>query len=226
VVFPVFETGAASPDPELLTFQGIEVLPGERACIANLSRLVKPDRFPLLIPAVLPPDWQARPLFEQLREWERLAPEATAGRVSYWSPERLAVERSTLLPRVPSAPRFAPGVDYNGRIATVAAGGTVHVDGFADAAGSYLVAWRATTFDADSVVIVEGRIDRGGLTAGLVDAAGWVTKIDIGRPGLFRAALQPPRAGAYQLVIANYLRGGSRKTRADITRIAVVSGGA
>ena len=222
-VFPVFETGAASPDPQALAFAGVEVLPSERACITAIGRLAAPDRIALLLPAVLRPDWQERPLYERLR-WEG---DAVAGpRVSYWSPAPLGLDRPAVLKRAAGAAAFVAPVDYQARIARLAAAGSLAVNGRADSAASYLVAWKAAPFDAASVVVIEGRIDRGGLTLGLVDATGWVSKVDIATAGAFRAAIQPPAGGAYQLVIANNLRDGSLKTRFDVSRIVVINRGA
>lgn len=223
VVFPVFETGGASPNPGLLSFAGLEVLQSERACISQLSRLTAPDRFDLLLPVVLPPGWRALPLYERLRRWEGDAAPGT--RVSYWSPASLAFHRPIVLQRIAGAPAFAAPVEYQGTIATVAADGSITVDGLAESAASYVVAWRAAPFDASSVVVVEGRLERGGITVGLVDGTGWVSEVEIDAAGAFRAAVQAPAAGAYQLVIANHRHDGALKIHFDVSRIAVVSGG-
>ena len=70
VYFPAFETGLASPDPELLAFGGIAVPPSALPCLQRVSRFREPDTFPLLLPFVVPYNWQQLPLHQTLSGFE------------------------------------------------------------------------------------------------------------------------------------------------------------
>lgn len=224
IFFPAFESGAASPDADRLAFSGIEVPAAEAACITRVSRLAEPDRLPLLLNAVLAGDWRNRPLYQRLRRWEG-DPSADAPRSrSYWSPPALRTEGAALFARGATAAGYRWPVDYNAKGAFVR-DDTVVVKGFSQAPGSYLVSWQPRPLEAASVVLIEGRLERGGLTVGLADGSGWIASIDIDRPGAFRAGVQVPSSGRYQLVVANHLPDGSLANRFTISRIALVSGG-
>jgi hypothetical protein len=71
--FTVYQTGASAPAPHHFVFDGVEVPAAQAPCIARIARFEKPESFPLLIPAVLPPGWQALPLHQTLHGWERPA---------------------------------------------------------------------------------------------------------------------------------------------------------
>jgi len=218
---PVFETGSATPDAHRLRFEGIEVMPDEHGCVRQVGRVRTPDQFALLLPVVITPDWRSSRWYEQLREWEQVGESAI--RLTRWSPAELAHRRAVVLQGAAAAPPFSAAVEYASRIATIDRG-AVYVDGYAESAGSYLVAWAARRFDSSTVIVGEGRIERGGVSIGLVDASGWATRVDIAEPGPFRAAVQPATAGDYQLVIANYLPGGSLKTRLNVSKLAIATG--
>ena len=49
-------------------------------------------------------------------------------------------------------------------------------------------------------------------------------RVDIDTPGAFRAFVQPPRAGTYQLVVANHLSDASLRNRFTISRLLVMNG--
>jgi hypothetical protein len=51
-----------------------------------------------------------------------------------------------------------------------------------------------------------------------------VDKVDIDTPGPFRAFVQAPHAGRYQVVVANHLTAASLRNRFTISRFVVVDG--
>ena len=96
--FPIYETGAASPDPQLLVFGGLDVAESELPCVTRIGRFVDPDRFPLLLPVVLRADWRGLPLHQTLRGWEG-DPLHDGRTLSYWAPGSLRNRRASLIAR-------------------------------------------------------------------------------------------------------------------------------
>jgi hypothetical protein len=225
VYFPVYETGPASPDSESLSFGGVEVPASELGCLKRVSRFSEPDGFPLLVPAVLPSDWRQMPLHQTLRGWERDPLHDENRPLSYWAPIALRNRGAAIIARSLSAQSgMNAEVDYHARIARVGDDASVTVNGVAEGTGSYLVAWKNQPLAAESVVMAEGRLEKGGFTVGLVNSTGWVSRLDVDAPGAFRAFVQPPGAGQYQFVVANHLSDGSLRVRLTISRIAVMNG--
>lgn len=225
VFVPIYRSSPTGPGADALKFGGIEMAEAEQHCVTGLRRFALADQLPLLLPVVLPPDWRGRPLRQSLRGWERDATSAGREPETFWGP---AVSRTVVSERLSRAgatvERFAAPLAYAASIARVAPDASVHVAGVADAAGSYLAAWADWPFDEADIVLVEGELVRGGLAIGLTDSAGWAARMAIGTPGAFKAVIKAPRAGRYQLVIANYLSNTSLRNRFTISRIAVLDG--
>jgi hypothetical protein len=223
--FPIYETGSGSPDPALLAFGGVELAESDLSCVKQLFRFTTPDSFPLLLTTVLPSDWRTVPLHQTLRGWERSVQPAGERAVTYWAPPRLRDERWSLLARSAAvAPGVGADVDYVAPIAHLTRDGAIIVSGVAAAPSAYLVAWKPRAVRAAAVVVVEGTIERGGVTVGLTERSAWVTRVDVATPGAFRAVVQAPHAGDEQLVIASNLADGSLRNALTISRIALVDG--
>ena len=172
---------------------------------------------------VLPPAWRGIPLRQTLREWERPALSDDTRHRSYWSPAGLRAAEPVLLARMNGAgARLGGAIEYQARIARTDRADAVVVDGVAAESGSYLVAWREAPIASKSVLVAEGTLERGGLTVGLVDASGWVDKIDVRAPGPFRILVQAPHADRYQVIVANNVSGTSLKNHFTISRMAIV----
>ncbi len=60
VMVPVFER-----------FSGLETSDGTPGCLVSAYRLADPTLFPMLLGATLPPDWEALPLYQRFRAWDR-----------------------------------------------------------------------------------------------------------------------------------------------------------
>jgi len=225
VYFPIYETGASSPDPALLAFGGLDVDETELPCVKRIGRFVEPDAFPLLLPAVLPANWRDLPLHQTLRGWETPALSDPARHLSYFAPAALHAAQSRLVTLSTTTGRkIDGGVEYRAPIARLDRQGAVIVDGVAGNQSAYLVAWGALALASHSVIVAEGSLERGGFTVGLTDASGWVEKIDVQTPGPFRAFVQAPRDGRYQVVVANNVKGAALRSRFTIARIVIVEG--
>jgi hypothetical protein len=145
--------------------------------------------------------------------------------VAYWAPALLRNRAAALAGRsAAAAPGLAAAVDYTDRIAHLRADGAMSVSGVGTGPGSYLAAWQERPLAESSVIVADGNLVRGGLTIGLTNASGWVDKVDIDTPGPFRAFVQAPHAGRYQVVVANHLTAASLRNRFTISRFVVVDG--
>ena len=133
VFFPVYETGATNPVPERLVFDGLEVADAELPCVKRIARFARPDRYPLLLMTVLPPEWRSMQLVQTLRGRGR-----GLQAISYWAPMGLRDRRSGILARLASAPAGVnTGIDYAARIATVGSNAAIAVNGVADGPNPY-----------------------------------------------------------------------------------------
>lgn len=224
VFVPVYRSSATGPREELV-FGGVEIAEAELQCITGLSRLTAVDELPLLMPVVLAPDWRERPLHQALRGWERDATGPGRARALYAGPTISPTHASEMLSRGPKAGRgFSAPLAYVAEMVRVERDASVTVDGVAESPRSYLAAWQNSEFATSDTVLVEGQLVRGGLTIGLTNAGGWATRIEIDAPGAFAAVMRAPRAGQYQLVIANHLSNTSLRNQLTISRIAVLNG--
>jgi len=225
VFVPIYRSGPTGPSADALKFGGIEMAEAEQHCLTALSRFTLADRIPILLPAVLPPDWRGRPLHQTLRGWERDATSAGLEPVTYWGPTVSRTLASDRLSRGGAAVvRFAAPLTYAARIVRVAPDASVEVAGVAEAPGSYLAAWEDSPFAESDMVLIEGELARGGLAIGLTDSTGWATRLAIDTPGAFTAVIKAPRPGQYQLVIANHLSNTSLRNHLTISRIAILNG--
>jgi hypothetical protein len=220
----MYETGETNPNPSLLAIDGIETAGAEWACIKRVTRFADPGAFPLLLAAVLPRDWRTGPLHQTLRGWERSLLDGEAP-VSYWLPREIRARRVEILGRFDKGEsRVGATIDFRASIARVGRGPRIDVDGVAASSGSYLVAWTPLLVAARSVLVVEGNLERGGLTAGLADNGGWAARLDVTTPGPFRIVVEAPAPGLYQVVVANHLDERSLSNRFTISRMGVVDG--
>lgn len=63
--FPVFRAAWNDAGTEWTRFAALELHTADADKLLRLSRIDAPDRLPLLLTAVLPPDWRNRPLYQQ-----------------------------------------------------------------------------------------------------------------------------------------------------------------
>lgn len=225
VFVPIYRSSPAGSSTDALKFGGIEIAEAEQHCLKEVSRFAEADRYPMLLPVVLAPDWRERPLHQTLRGWERNStslirePETLVGPTLSRAlvNERLSRGGDAMV-------KFVAPLAYAARIVRTAPDAGIDVDGVAEAPGSYLAAWEDSQFAESDMVLVEGELVRGGLAIGLTNSAGWAARMTIGTPGAFRAVIKAPLAGRYQLVFANHLRSTSLRNRFTISRIVILDG--
>ena len=56
--------------PVFALFKGVEFSDDRPGCVLGVSKVTDLTQFPLLLGAVLPPDWKGLPLHQRLRDWE------------------------------------------------------------------------------------------------------------------------------------------------------------
>lgn len=87
-------------------------------------------------------------------------------------------------------------------------GSTWVASGTAEGKYSYLLQSKDQRLTKDSRVLVSGRVERGGLSIGLLKDSQWVGQINLTEPGDFTVVLAPPAAGNYSVLVANNIRDG------------------
>jgi hypothetical protein len=210
-------------------FAGVE-LPGSAAdCVTRLSRVQDPSRIPLLL------DVQLRP------RWEEVTPYATiAGVESRENPPevyafpiglpRSIVKRSLTALSVPFQPAdiAKQSKTFQMRPQEWRVAGIGGVGGRGPLL--YLVEMKARHLDKDSFFIAEGRVDKGGLTFGLVRGVEWATQVHVTQTGPFAVVIKVQEDGDYKVIMANNLLGlSSLNNRSVVTRaglVAAAAGGA
>ena len=224
VFFPVYQNGTVTSGDGGLAFAGVEVAEAEAGCIEGLWRFRDPDSFPLLLASTLAPGWRERPLYQVLAQWESPAGADEEGSVTYADPIGLLGLADSADSRAPG-PGVATGAEIEYQARNVRMDGGVKVSGVSDAPHSYLVSWQRRTFSPSGLVSAEGRLERGGLTIGIVDGTRWIAKVDIDTPGAFRALVQVPGPGHYQVVLANHLSNTSLRNEFSMARLEYLDGG-
>jgi hypothetical protein len=189
----------------------------------HLSRVQDPTRIPLLL------DLQLRP------GWEQVTPYATIAGIEARTnpPEVYAFPAG--LPRsiVKHALAAKPMAFHEGDIAKRSptfriTDGEWRVDGAGGVGGRgpllYLVEMKPTHLEKHSFVVAEGRIDKGGVTFGLVRGVEWTTQVHVTQTGAFSVVIEVPEDGDYKVVLANNLLGmSSLVNRVVVTRAGLVS---
>jgi hypothetical protein len=197
VVAPVYTPGRKSAIGDARRFVGVEVPAEHQNCIRSISRFAHPERFPLLLDAMLPPDWRSRRLFETLRDFE---PVPQDGRVAdYAVPPGLPPGRRWLaqVESLGSNPAFRSAQ------VTQVASDAITVDGRAPGVSDYILVWSKRYRVAGSTLLVKGEMIRGGLTIGIQKDDLWVGHVNVHEPGNFRLLIRADADGEYTVVVAN-----------------------
>lgn len=198
--------------------RGLE-LPAEQVpCLSRLSRLRAPSQFPLLLNTILSAGWPTLPHHQSLNEWE-LRPESPDQMV-YTDPPGLHVPRPLL---AALGPIRAVDLDESAANVSVDDAGRLRVNGTGGLGGfwrfAYLVRFKPRPLVAGQRLMVEGHLERGGISIGLLRDGQWAVQLPITEPGPFVAAIAPPDSGDYALIVANNLKGTSSDNRFELTRL-------
>lgn len=228
IFFPVyyrsgidFDLSGRTIDPPVNSyFTGIELSPLQLACLRGLYKVTDLSQFPLLLPLTFPPEWEALPRYQTLTHWEsRSAKDEDKDHARlYTVPQDLVVTRRM----VQSEPvLFETQTTFQADIIHDRTSSSFRVKGQAESPFSYLLTQTLHSMPGTSLV-VQGELDTGGLTIGLLSQQQWAGQVNIVEKGLFHVVLQIPEAGADTLVFANCFYDASLYNHFRITRIGWV----
>jgi hypothetical protein len=213
VLVPVYGPAAARGQPQF-RLAGLELPAHQAPCLQQVSALRDPNRLPLLMDAVLPPDWRNHKLYETVAGWEsgseRVRPK------TYTVPAGGEFGRSFFARAVEP---LSASPQYVSPLASMPAAGQVDVDGWARGAAAYLVTWRPTAKTEDDYLVVEGTASRGGFEVGLVSDERWVAQAMVPGPGPFRVVIRVPDARAVTPILASHVAGRLSRNALRIDRI-------
>lgn len=180
-------------------FLGVEVQNGNVGCVSRISRVAPAQVPPILVGLNLTPSWRNATLYQTLKVFETANDGAgpVASHSSYppklpWPPV------DTMTPLVINEQVFAEGSVVTPR----GAGWRIH--GRPQSAYGYLVWFQNTPVAAGATFVVEGSLDKGRLTVGLLKDNRWAGTVNVVARGPFVASVAVPEAGEYSLVVANY----------------------
>lgn len=134
------------------------------------------------------------PELEQLEE--RAGPEVLT------VPAGLVVSAATMA--APIEPIVPEELVYRAAIAHHEAG-VWRFEGQAEGAYTYLALTKERRMSADSRVLVQGEVNKGGIAIGLLRDNKWVSQINITETGDFTVVIEPPGRGTYSILVANVL---------------------
>jgi hypothetical protein len=147
-----------------------------------------------------------------------VSPTTGGDRGVYTFPPGLSITPAALA-RVKSILRRAD-YTFNAPIANATPPDGWTIKGTGDAPYSYLMASKPQITGGNRLLLAAGRLQRGGITVGLLKDAAWAAQVNVTEPGLFTVVIQPPGQGTYEIIVANNLPGPSREIDAAISRIA------
>jgi hypothetical protein len=188
---------------------GLELPASAADCLTGLSRVRDSAQTPVLLDLHLRPHWEDSTLYGTIAGVESRVPPDEFPEVHTFPPD-LAVKRSLLMAQVQP---FVPA-DIAKRSSTFQM--LAHewrVSGVGGVGGRgpflYLVEMKPRFLKRGSFVVAEGRIEKGGLSFGLVRDVEWVAQVPVIHTGEFAVVVQVPADGEYRIVLANNLTGTS-----------------
>jgi len=197
LTFPLGTGGVGSEE-----FEGLQLSRAQAACLTTVQLAQPPPDAPILLSAWLPVDWRSSPLFQQLRRPPWPVPATPLPRL-YSLPESAPV--SAALPsRAPTFTGFATRSPH-----LTATGSGWRISGKADNPFGYVGVSTSHVVGGGESAIVEGELQRGGVTIGLLDSSGqWMFYVNVVTPGPFTVVLNPASGAEVRLVLANDVPGG------------------
>jgi hypothetical protein len=203
-------------------FVGLDVPESGAGCVMRLARISDVTTLPLLFELRLPPNWERADLLQTIRGWESRQDGDVVPTV-YTAPADLPVGRQILMRPLElldagDIAKRSPTLDTRGRSWSNRGIGGVGGRG----PFLYLFEMRPRTLKAGSLALVQGHIERGGISFGLVKDGRWLEQAGVVSRGEFTAVVRVPADGEYSLVLANNLPGSSLRNDLVIHRVGWV----
>jgi len=204
-------------------FTGLEIGHGLRERLRGISRVTRLEDVPLLLDVQLSPGWQQERLFQTSRFWERgdgRGPAVYAAFRGGAVPGRgwLDVSRPTAV--------LTEGLDVGWSDPTMvkADGRRLLVNGEAKGPFHYLVQFKNVELPAGTLLVARGRLERGGLSVGLIKNDVWSRQVTIDQPGEFVAVVPVDETGTFLPTIANAIQSvRGRRNQAIITEVGILA---
>jgi hypothetical protein len=206
-------------------FAGFELPRDSVSCLTGLYRVRHVEGLPLVLDANLPPDWESTTPYQTIEGLESRQGGEPAPEI-YTFPENLAVGRSLVVQTV--EPLVDADIELrSATLETRSDGWRVNGAGGVGGRGPflYLAQMKPRLRRAGDVLIARGRVERGGLSLGLVQNGSWIAQVPVVATGDFVVVVKVPSDGSYSVVLANNLPGRSLHNQLTIDRIGWVNGG-
>ncbi len=199
-------------------FAGLD-LPGRDApCIVSIGKLGDLGALPLLVTAILGPDWRTASHYQTMTGIEPREDGIAWHARFYPMLTTLGIPRSVTLQ--PTTDVWH-GAGFTSRVAAQAPPFGMTVDGIPETDYSYLLQSRERAISRGTCAVADGELTAGGLTFGMLRNGQWYQQVNISDRGRFVAAGCAQDDGTYGIVLANDNPGG-RVTTARLTRIGWV----
>ena len=192
-------------------------------CMTSLARVRDISRLPVLFELQLPPKWEQATLYETIDGVEsRINAEEVPA--VYTFPSDLTVGRELLMRPLAM---LQPG-DIAKRSPTLdISSGVWRNTGVGGVGGKgpylYLFETKQRQVRQGDIALIQGRIERGGVSFGLVGHGGWVAQASVTHSGEFTIVVRVPDDGEYSLVLANNLPAASWRNDVLIRRVGWVT---
>jgi len=224
IFFPAYFRSPDSTDPikEPFSFRGIELADGAAPCLMKVARVEQPETIPELLDLRLPPRWPESTPYATISGIEGRDNPAETYAFPADLPRHVFQQRLDS----PSTPFTVSDIKTVSRTLAMTATGW-RVDGVGGVGGRgpllYLVEMRDRPLKKHTTFVAEGRIDKGGVTFGLVKGVEWIVQLHIRQQGPFSVVIEVPEDGIYRVIMANNLIGMSLDNRVIVTRAGLVA---
>ena len=217
IFVPVF----AHPFPSagmdgVFALSAIDVPAASATCLTGLYRARTVAGLPVLMDVNLPNRWQEVTPYHTIAGLEHRQSGETSPEL-YTFPRGLEVGRSMITQEVVRI----TDADIDARSPTLAVTpSSWQVSGAGGIGGRgpflYLAEMKPRDTRAGDIVLARGRLEKGGLSLGLVENGKWVVQVPVVTPGEFVVVIRAPRDGRYSLILANNVTGWSLDNRLTI----------
>jgi hypothetical protein len=208
----------------LRTFKGLELSPGLRDRLRGIYRIDHPERLPLLLTLTLRDGWQRRGLHQTLLAEPAGEPETISlvgDAASVPASRPMWVDHLGDAAVRPNRSAVAAAYTPEARVSDT----SIEMDAVARDRSTYLVGFKPIDIQAPAALLVQGRLDAGGLSFGVLKDQRWYRQVVVRERGEFVAVVNLPDAGTYAPLITNGATQDGERTRFVLSRFGVVRGG-